>query len=137
MIPLVSHIVSSRCCSAAFVLLCCLFIFTVAPRSAHFLIILICFEVFTAASQHCQQTKEVSTYWAKVAKIWQYKEVWGKVNSFHVQSLVAPLYMKLYVLIPTFLTCPIKLHFWSHLSCLEPFSTMKGITFWILYKHEM
>lgn len=126
---MISHIFSSHGCSAAFVLLCCLFIFTVPPpRSTHFLIVLICFEVFTAASQHCQQTREVSTYWAKVAKIWLYKEVWGNVNNFHVQSLVAPLYMKLYILIPVFLICPIKLHFWSCLSCLEPFSTMKGIT---------
>lgn len=123
---MISRIFSLYCCSAAFVLLCCLFIFTVPPSSARFLIVLICFEVFTAASQHCQQTMEVCTYWVKVTGVWLCKEVWGDVNSFHVQSLVAPLYMKFYVLIPTFLISPIKLCFWSCLGCLELFSTMKG-----------
>lgn len=61
-----------------------------------------------AASKRCQQTREVSASWANVSV---YKEVWGNVNSFHVQPLLAPLYTMSPSIFSTFPIYPINLHF--------------------------
>lgn len=84
---------------------CFFFFFTVPPSSACFLFV--CFDVFTATSQHCQQTRDILVFWANV---WVYKEVWGNVSSFHIWSPIASLYT-VSEHIDTFPTCPINLHF--------------------------
>lgn len=121
LIPVISHILENSSLVKP-LLRCFWFFFTVPPSSACFLFV--CFDVFSATSQHCQQTRDILVFWANV---WVYKEVWGNVSSFHIWSPIASLYT-VSEHIDTFPTCPlicILAHFWSCLSCLEPFSTWR------------
>lgn len=87
------------------------------------------FFVLKSSLQQCSTVSKPGG--SPVAKVWLYRGVWGNVNIVSMSSLWVLLFtwncMYWYQLIS-----PINFWVWSCLSCLEPFSPMRGFSLWIL-----